>query len=121
MPQTIAYRQAYYRENKKKICDYQMAYKHLTKAERTNNRRKVRLTILARFGSHCARCEFTDIRALQIDHIHGGGTKERKRRGTDSFYRYLLKLQEAELHKIYQCLCANCNWIKKYENNEIRY
>lgn len=29
-------------------------------------------------GGSCVKCSFLDSRALQIDHINGGGTQERK-------------------------------------------
>lgn len=67
----------------------------------------------------CARCGFTDIRALQIDHIHGGGSKENKKfHTTYDFHKYILSLSENVVKNKYQILCANCNWIKVYENKE---
>jgi hypothetical protein len=63
----------------------------------------------------CIRCGFTDSRALQIDHVHGGGAQELKRIHTDMYYRKVL----ADTEGTYQLLCANCNWIKRHENNEL--
>jgi hypothetical protein len=65
------------------------------------------------FGLKCKRCKETDKRVLQLDHINGGGTRERKKLNSLSRYRKALK----EPSK-YQLLCANCNIIKKYENEE---
>jgi hypothetical protein len=65
----------------------------------------------------CAKCGFSDIRALSIDHINGGGrkhTQELKKVGT-IFYRWLIK---NNFPKGYQVLCMNCNYIKKIENKE---
>jgi len=81
---------------------------------------KLRNEILSLLGSKCIRCGFSDIRALQIDHVHGGGTKERKNYGSMPLYRKILKEIKAG-SKDYQLLCANCNWIKKYENKENSY
>jgi len=53
-----------------------------------NSRQKV----VDSLGGVCVRCGFSDIRALQIDHIKNK----------------------------YQLLCANCNWIKRYEDKEKR-
>lgn len=69
-------------------------------------------------GNKCIRCDFSDPRALQIDHINGGGQKERKRFPSHKmFYMYVLRQLKAG-SKDYQLLCANCNWIKRYENKE---
>lgn len=66
-------------------------------------------------GGKCIRCGFSDARALQIDHINGGGYRERLSRNYISFYRKIL-----ENPAPYQLLCANCNWIKRFENKEYK-
>lgn len=58
----------------------------------------------------------TDERCLQIDHIYGGGNKEVKEL---SYSTRLLKYLE-DMTGMYQLLCANCNWIKRHENNETK-
>ncbi len=68
-------------------------------------------------GNKCSRCGFLDSRALQIDHIKGGGSKEADREGW-AYWKYLAKLPEVDLKDRYQILCANCNWIKRHENKE---
>lgn len=75
--------------------------------------RKIRLRAIAILGDKCVRCGFSDERALQVDHVDGGGNKERRRIGTTRVYYLVLKDSSP-----YQLLCANCNWIKKVENNE---
>jgi|GEM_PF-2401918 len=94
------------------------------KNKQTNeSRRKIRMKLIEALGGKCARCGFSDWRALQIDHINGGGTQERKKyvpNGKGFSYKYyndILKRVEAG-SKDYQLLCANCNQIKKYENKE---
>lgn len=55
--------------------------------------------------------------ALQIDHVNGDGYIKRK-----SIKSYEAQLKDIKEHKEeYQVLCANCNWIKKYENKEEHY
>lgn len=86
------------------------------KAAETNWRR--RLAILAILGSKCVRCGFDDPRALQVDHVNGGGSQHRK----SLSHSWGSKFWEAELSErraAYQLLCANCNWIKRYENKEL--
>lgn len=68
-------------------------------------------------GARCVRCGFADARALQIDHISGGGCKERVARPQLVKSKYLREDVLANPGK-YQVLCANCNWIKKDENKE---
>lgn len=77
---------------------------------------KQRLKVLARLGNKCVRCGFSDIRALQIDHIEGGGSEEIRKYTSQIYKRYLERNCEG-----LQLLCANCNWIKKFENNELPY
>ena len=69
-------------------------------------------------GNKCVRCGFADPRALQIDHINGGGSKLLSHRRCTSFYYRQVAL-DPEAQKHYQTLCANCNWIKRAENHEI--
>lgn len=68
-------------------------------------------------GNKCVKCGFSDRRALQIDHIKGGGIKERRIGNTRQFHRKVLTSVKKSEHK-YQLLCANCNWIKRFENGE---
>ena len=66
------------------------------------------------FGRLCNKCGETDSRVMQLDHVNGGGTKERKK--MNSLARYTRALKEPEK---YQILCANCNVTKKFENGEL--
>lgn len=64
--------------------------------------------VWAALGRECVNCGFSDIRALQVDHIAGGGRKERlTMKNRAKFLRHVLN----NLPK-YQTLCANCNVIK---------
>lgn len=79
--------------------------------------KRKRLEVIEFLGSKCVRCGFSDIRALQLDHINGGGCKESKSIGSTTMYlRYSQNLVLAK-EKL-QVLCANCNWIKRYERDE---
>jgi len=83
-------------------------------------RLKVKLLAFDILGKIC-RCGFSDHRALQLDHIFGGGTKERNGQiKTDkviSYYLWIIKNPELAKKK-FQLLCANCNWIKRSEKQE---
>lgn len=78
---------------------------------------KVREEMFMALGNKCVRCGFSDRRALQIDHINGGGIKERRKGNTRMFHRKVLTSVKKKENK-YQLLCANCNWIKRSENSE---
>jgi hypothetical protein len=81
------------------------------------NARRLRQEILSVFGGRCVRCGFDDWRALQVDHVNGGGRRDRRRFSNKSeFLRAVLADPD-----LYQLLCANCNWIKKYEREEHRW
>src|SRR3990167_843169 len=88
--------------------------KHPDRARNACNtyRRKQRSAVIAILGGQCIKCGFTDSRALQIDHINGGGTKELKKlngvQHTTQVIRSVLNKENK-----YQLLCANCNWIKR--------
>ena len=85
---------------------------------------KLKTEILTLLGNKCSNPFniehggfISDRRCLQIDHINGGGCKDRKGVGGISFLTKILKAIKVG-SKDYQLLCANCNWIKRHENNE---
>ena len=66
------------------------------------------------YGNRCARCGFSDGRALQVDHVHADGKTHRMEVGTSAnYYKSIL-----ENPARYQLLCANCNWIKAFEEDK---
>ena len=77
-------------------------------------RKKVKARAHEILGGKCARCGFADGRALQIDHIKPIGNKRRRGMSTVQLLRDVIKGEASNL----QLLCANCNWIKRFENNE---
>jgi len=81
-----------------------------------NRYRKNRQVAINLLGRVCAKCGFDDPRALQIDHVNGGGTRERRLKKNTSA-RLLMDVINDRSGK-YQLLCANCNWIKRSENGE---
>lgn len=79
---------------------------------------QARAAALTHLGNLCASCGYSeDSRALQIDHMEGGGRAGRKTHRTKTrFYRDVLVAKPG----VYQCLCANCNVLKKVEQREFR-
>lgn len=78
--------------------------------------RRLRARALSHLGGVCAVCRFSDHRALQFDHVRGGGTAERVKlkRSQYAIYKQVL----ADVTGKFQLLCANCNWIKRHDNDE---
>ena len=62
----------------------------------------------------CVDCGFSDVRALEFDHVHGEKKKEVARLATDGVG--LATLQK-EIDKC-EVRCANCHRIKTVENKE---
>ena len=60
----------------------------------------------------CTLCGETRLPALSIDHINGGGTKERKRTGLIgyTFYKWL---RDNNFPEGYRTLCMNCQFVEK--------
>ena len=73
--------------------------------------------IYDKLGNSCCRCGFSDKRALQIDHVNGGGNQEHSE--IKNHLKFLKKVLE-DADGNYQILCANCNWIKRIELKEHR-
>ena len=58
-----------------------------------------------------------DLRALQIDHVHGGGNKHLQHFQFDAWTYYKSILEEIQKgSKDYQVLCVYCNWMKRYQD-----
>jgi hypothetical protein len=93
---------------------YNDSHPNVTKRLRGLKRRRDRQKVIDKLGGKCVKCGFDDFRALQIDHVNGGGKREL--RGMVHF-SYLKKVLN-DTTGAYQLLCANCNWIKRFENNE---
>lgn len=68
-------------------------------------------------GHECIKCGFSDKRALQFDHINGGGSQERKKSNCYQVMKLYNNNPILAREKL-QVLCANCNWIKKHEKHE---
>jgi hypothetical protein len=129
-----AHRQ-YYDDNKPRLIQYAKDFRlahhqyYLEKDQISNfNRREQRraydyalkLEVFDHYSKgtfKCCRCGFADLRALSIDHINGGGTEHRKIIPGHKMYVWLRKNNYPEG---FQVLCMNCNWIKRFENNEIQ-
>lgn len=83
--------------------EYRRAYYHKKRAE-----------VLDALGTECVRCGYSDdIRALCVDHVKGDGYKDRGKTGVAKWCHVLKNLDTSS----YQILCANCNTIKREEED----
>jgi hypothetical protein len=74
-----------------------------------------RMKILDLLGNKCVRCGIIDMRVLQIDHVNSNGYQDVQKWGHGRpYYKHILDVKGEG----YQLLCANCNWIKRYERKE---
>lgn len=107
-PKQLAYCKKYNTKNREEI----------NKKVRDRSKR-YREEIFNILGNKCCICGFSDKRALQIDHVNGGGSKERKNGPGSNMHKVILdRVINGSIE--YQILCANCNWIKRVTHNENR-
>jgi hypothetical protein len=107
----------------------------MAESKSTTRQRKLTRELQEKLGGRCSNpdCGWrnndgtigcTDVRALQFDHVRGGGSAELRQGyggGLAHLYRIRTDIKYAELtnqRSDYQLLCANCNWIKRNENRE---
>lgn len=99
--------------------DNREAHREAQREHRYAVRREI-LTMLG--GLRCLHCGYdADWRALQIDHVHGGGKHDiRTNAAATNLWalRNWVKENLEDAKRVYQVLCANCNWIKRFENGE---
>ena len=107
-----------YAKNEKRIA-YRKNYRLNRKDYEREARQKIKKTVFDAMGGKCVKCGFTDYRAIQIDHINGDGAAD-KRSGNTNGNGYLIRVLDSFIKREgrYQLLCSNCNWIKRFENNE---
>jgi len=113
-----------YRANLKRYRGYFKKYRDGNKKKISfrymSSMQKRRMAVLEKFGNKCSLCGFSDSRALQIDHVNGGGAREllKHKSSSDYYYKYLNKVIQDRCNK-YRLLCANCNWIEYAKRREV--
>jgi hypothetical protein len=131
MPQTIEKRRSNYAANPEKHREQsrrwrannreksrelrRQAYKRNPEMYRLVSRRwlaNLRQEMLTSYGRSCACCGESIEAFLTLDHINGGGHKERKEFGANTV---LFKLKQAGWPKDgYRILCMNCNFATRF-------
>lgn len=103
---------------------YRDSHKQQLQEYRRRRGREIKLEVLGHYSKNgdepvCTRCGFSDIRALSIDHVLGGGSAHRQdyKATGNHFYNWLKK---ENYPSGYQVLCMNCQFIKRHEKSEWR-
>lgn len=115
----LARNRAWWHRNREKMREYdkERAKTNHRRFSKNASKRKrfgeLREEIFNILGHACIRCGFSDKRALQFDHVNANGSKHRKQNGGIGIYRDILNNPDK-----FQVLCANCNWIKRFECGE---
>jgi hypothetical protein len=114
------------RGNKKWRTEKHDDYLRIKREGRERMRQKIREF----FGNKCVECGNSDFRVLQIDHVNCDGYKVKIRKTGGIFGHYykreggiwdiwkLIRDDPETAKQTRQLLCANCNWIKRYEMKE---
>ena len=94
----------------------QIIYRHNDRVDRFRDI-KIRHDLITHLGGKCVICGYDkNILGLVLDHKNGDGHQDRKEKGSKIARYYIKHLEEA--HDKLQVLCATCNQIKSYEENE---
>jgi hypothetical protein len=72
-------------------------------------RAQLRAEVVSAYGGKCSCCGESRIVFLVLDHIYGGGNKQRKSLGGDSNGMYRFVKKSGFPKDTYRILCANCN------------
>ena len=121
-PKAKEYKKRWRKNNPEKTKKYSEKYRSKNPEERKRMDRiyhnkslvKRKLEIFGLLGKKCIRCGFSDPRCLQIDHVKGGGCKEKGKFKNYNLYLKMVLEKIKSGSKDYQLLCANCNFIKRY-------
>jgi hypothetical protein len=83
----------------------------------------LKLRVLTHYGNGkcaCVKCGATNVNALSIDHINGGGNKHRKQINVLAGIPFYIWLKKNNFPEGYQTLCMNCQCIKRNDNREYK-
>jgi hypothetical protein len=86
----------------KRRAEWQKANRH----RRKDIHRRLREQAYAGYGGCCACCGEWQFEFLAIDHVNGGGGKDRKKCNT---YQIARRVINAGFPREYRVLCHNCN------------
>ena len=94
---------------------------HLARAK--ENRHRLKTEVFSHYCDgiiRCVRCGEDDLDVLQLDHINGGGNRQRRELGLYGGAAFYAWLERNGYPSGYQVLCANCNMRKRITEGEVR-
>jgi 5-methylcytosine-specific restriction endonuclease McrA len=95
------------RSDPEKMREYKRDYARKNRESQRNYMRKVYASVVQMLGGKCIDCGCKILKALEINHIHGGGRKEERKRGRKS---YLLDIYKGRRKtNDLNILCRVCN------------
>lgn len=101
----------WYKKNKKRLSikskEWYHRFKDKISISNKERYRALKLEIFKAYGHKCECCGESTYEFLSIDHIHGGGSKHRKKLGAKSVFDLIKR--EGFPKNIYRLLCFNCN------------
>jgi len=107
------YYSTYSREKKREIVEQVKRWriKNIEHARQRERRRRleIKLEAFSAYGGCCACCGVDDHEFLAIDHINGGGNKQRKADSSNGGIGLYYKLKATGYPQGYRVLCHNCN------------
>lgn len=104
---------------KSKSKKYQDEHPEMKSLVHKKRRLRQKIQLFKILGSNsCVFCGFSIWQALQFEHIKGDGTQDKNKfKCIDDFFKYYIENEDHAREKL-QIACANCNWIKRFKNNE---
>ena len=116
----------YYAKNRERLKEYQRQRRqqpeHKERQQKYTREWKDRTfkKILEHYGKVCACCGESNQKFLTVDHINGGGTRQRKTHRTDTGTQASWYLRgwivKNDFPDGFQILCINCNWGRAQNN-----
>jgi hypothetical protein len=98
----------YRKTHREETRSCQKKYKEKNRIRLRDYYRKKKAIIIEAYGGKCECCGDSHFEFLTIDHINGGGRRDRAKRVGSSFYARLEKLGFPKDE--YRLLCMNCNF-----------
>lgn len=104
-----------------KVSQYSKSHRCDRRQQNVEYRRRKKQEVFSHYCSgvpQCQRCGCDNLCTLSIDHIDGNGAQHRSDEGVkagSNFYQWLKKQGYPDG---FQVLCMNCQFIKRYENQE---
>lgn len=93
------------------------AYYEETRGALKEKHWEAKVAVIELLGGNCIDCGMTDIRLLQVNHVHHDGGKDQLRRSTTKFFTWILKGKLPRSR--FDLRWANCNILYEYESGRV--